>query len=136
MPRQEAIELRDMPAGGRPRFWEVVPLAIRHGNTVYTTGLVGVDLTTGQPLPDADFETEVHKCFANLKKILESAGSSLDKVLTVTCYLMDYDNHWPRYNEIYKLYFTQHPRPSRTTVGAYIFPPYRFEITATAYVQE
>src|SRR4051812_32580166 len=114
MPRQEAIELQDVPASGRPRFWEVVPLGIRHGNTVYTTGLVGVDLNTGQPLPDADFETEVHQTFRNLKAILEQAGSSLDKVLTVTCYLKDY-SLWPRYNEIYKQYFTQHPRPARTT---------------------
>jgi len=133
MPAQEEIYLRDVPASGRPRFWEVVPLAVRHGNTVYTTGLVGVDLMTGEPIPGADFETEVHKCFQNLKAVLEEAGSSLDRVLSVTAYLKDYTT-WPRYNEIYKQYFTAPPRPARTTVEANLFPPYRFEITATAYV--
>ena len=41
-----------------------------------------------------------------------------------------------QYNEIYKRYFTTPPRPARTTVGADLFPPYRFEITAIAYVDD
>ena len=135
MPRQQEIYLRDAPPSGRPRFWEVVPLAVRHGTMVYCTGLVGVDLNTGQPIPGADFEAEVHKCFQNLKAVLEEAGSRLENVLTVTNYLKDYDD-WPTFNEIYKQYFTAPPRPARTTVQAFLFPPYRFEITATAFVEE
>ena len=78
---------------------------------------------------------EVVKTFENLKAILEQAGSGLEKVLSVTSYLKDY-RLWPQYNEIYKRYFTTPPRPARTTVGADLFPPYRFEITAIAYVDE
>jgi 2-iminobutanoate/2-iminopropanoate deaminase len=135
MPKQQAIELPDLPASGRPRFWEVVPLAVRHANLVYTTGLVGVDLATGLPAAEGDFEAEVVKTFENLKAILEQAGSGLEKVLSVTSYLKDY-RLWPQYNEIYKRYFTTPPRPARTTVGADLFPPYRFEITAIAYVDD
>jgi 2-iminobutanoate/2-iminopropanoate deaminase len=117
-----------------PRFFgPIASVALRHGDTVYTSGLVGIDFRTGQPVSGTDFGAQVRKALDNLKEVLESAGSSLDRVLSVRCWVSDWAN-WPAMNDIYVTYFTHDPKPVRATVEAGLLPPYMFEIQATAYV--
>ena len=47
---------------------------------------VGAD---GQIVGPGDFEAQARQAFANLRAVLEDAGSSLDRVVKVTCYLPD-----------------------------------------------
>ena len=56
----------------------------------------------------------------NLRIILEEAGSSLDKVLKVTVYLIDM-REYGRFNEVYKKFFEKNP-PARTCVQAAKLP--------------
>jgi len=62
--------------------------AVRVGNLVYTAGLPGIDPNTGQVAGDS-FEPQARQAFVNLKAVLEDAGSSLDHVVKVTCFLAD-----------------------------------------------
>jgi 2-iminobutanoate/2-iminopropanoate deaminase len=114
-------------------FGPIASVALRHGDTVYTSGLVGIDFRTGEPVSATDFGAQVRKALDNLKEVLEGAGSSLDRVLSVRCWVSDWAN-WPAMNEIYRTYFTREPMPVRATVEAGLLPPYMFEIQAVAYV--
>ena len=127
MGRQQAINPPSVPPGDRP-----YSLSIRFGDTLYTAGLVGMDLATGKSVGD-DFGKQVRQAMDNLKLVLESAGSSLDRVLTVTCYITDIER-WAEMNAIYFEYFPSDKRPARATVQVGLVPPYQFEIQAVAYV--
>ena len=37
-------------------FGPIASVALRHGDTVYTSGLVGIDFRTGEPVSATDFE--------------------------------------------------------------------------------
>src|SRR5205823_5267197 len=113
----------------------IASVALRHGDTVYTSGLVGIDFDTGQPVSATDFAAQVRKALDNLRDALEQAGSSLDKVLSVRCWVSDW-SRWEEMNAIYVTYFSGEPKPVRATVEAGLLPPYMFEIQAVAYVGE
>jgi len=130
MPRQQAFN------PSNPAFFgPIASVALRHGNTVYTSGLVGIDFETGKPVSETDFDAQVRKALDNLRDALESAGSSLDKTLWVRCWLSDWSN-WERLNAIYATYFTRDPKPVRATVETGLLPPYMFEVMAMGYVDE
>jgi 2-iminobutanoate/2-iminopropanoate deaminase len=62
--------------------------AVRVGDLVYTAGLPGIDPDTGNVVGDS-FEPQARQAFVNLKAVLEDAGSSLEGVIKVTCFLAD-----------------------------------------------
>ena len=61
-----------------------------------------------------DFKEQVKAILENCKKILEAAGSSLDKVVKVTVFISDMDK-FGVLNEIYTKYFKP-PYPARAVV--------------------
>ena len=67
--------------------------------------------------------------------ILDAAGSSIDNVLTNTCYVSNRDD-LPGFNEVYAEFFT-YDRPARTTVVVNFGDPNNLvEVTSTAYVSD
>ena len=106
--------------------------AIIYNGIIYVAGQGAVDPQTNE-IKLGTIEEEAELGLENLRIILEEAGSSLDKVLTVTVYLLDIEEY-SRFNEVYKKYFNEN-RPARTCIQAGSLPfNTRVEITATAYV--
>jgi 2-iminobutanoate/2-iminopropanoate deaminase len=106
--------------------------AIIHNGIIYLSGLGAVDPQTNE-IKLGTVEEEAELGLENLRIILEEAGSSLDKVLTVTVYLLDIEE-FTRFNEVYIKYFKKN-RPARTCIQAGSLPfNTRVEITATAYL--
>jgi 2-iminobutanoate/2-iminopropanoate deaminase len=62
--------------------------AVRVGDVIYTAGQPGIDPGTGQVAGDS-FEAQARQAFANLAAVLEDAGSSLARVVKVTCFVAD-----------------------------------------------
>jgi 2-iminobutanoate/2-iminopropanoate deaminase len=62
--------------------------AVRVGDVLYTAGQPGLDPTTGQPAGDT-FEAQARQAFRNLATVLEDAGSRLERVIKVTCFVAD-----------------------------------------------
>ena len=62
--------------------------AVRVGDLVFTAGQPGIDPLTGQVAGDA-FEAQARQAFANLRAVLEDAGSRLERVVKVTCFVAD-----------------------------------------------
>lgn len=106
--------------------------AVRTGNLVFVAGQGPINPKTGQR-ESASIQAETKQVLENLKAILEAAGSSLDKVVKTTCYLVDM-NDFAAFNGVYAEYFTSEP-PARTTIQAARLPmDIRVEIEAIATV--
>ena len=106
--------------------------AIIHNGIIYVAGQGAVDPHTNE-IKLGTVEEEAELALENLRIILEEAGSSLQKVLTVTVYLLDIEEY-TRFNDVYKKYFNEN-RPARTCIQAGSLPfNTRVEITATAYI--
>lgn len=78
---------------------------------VFTAGQVpfGADTIT----PEA-FEDQVRTCLTNLRSVLETAGSGIDKVVKVNAYLTSPEQREP-FNRVYAEFFGE-AKPARTTV--------------------
>jgi 2-iminobutanoate/2-iminopropanoate deaminase len=93
--------------------------AVRSGSLVFVSGQIPLDPVTGT-MVDGDIAAQTHRVFANLRAILEAAGTSLDHVVRATVYLADM-NDFAVVNEVYGTYFSS-PAPARATVQAARLP--------------
>ena len=60
-------------------------------------------------------EAQTRQVLTNLKNVLESAGTSLEKVVKTTVFLRDMAD-FPKMNAIYAEFFTENP-PARSTIA-------------------
>ncbi|EIE99764.1 RidA family protein [Saccharomonospora glauca] len=86
--------------------------AVRKGNILQVAGQVGVDPATGRVAEDVAGQTR--QVFANLRAVLEAAGSGLDDVVMMRAYLTD-RAHFAEFNAVYNELVSE-PYPARTTV--------------------
>ena len=106
--------------------------AIIHNGLVYVSGQGAVEPETNQ-IKLGTIEEEAELALNNIRIILEEAGSSLEKVLKVTVYLLDIADY-ARFNEVYKRYFKK-DRPARVCIQAGKLPfDTRVEIDAIGYI--
>ena len=109
MPRKEVIA----PAGFQTSTTPLSP-GIKVGNTVYVSGQVGRHPTTGQM--GGDIREQTRNALERIKMILEAAGTSMDNVVSATCWLASRE-HFAAFNEVYASYFPT-AKPARATVEA------------------
>lgn len=93
--------------------------AIKVGSFVYASGQLGIIPTTGN-LADGGVEAETRQALINLGNVLNSAGSSYDKVVKTQVFLRDM-NDFVRFNTIYGEFFKENP-PARSTVQVAALP--------------
>ena len=84
------------------------------GELVYTAGQVALDPATME-LVSGGIEEQTRQVLANLKHVLEAAGTSMDKVVKTTVFLKTMDD-FAKMNSIYAETFSENP-PARTTVA-------------------
>src|SRR5471030_492334 len=97
-----------------PRVPRIGPYsqAVRVGDVVYTAGQPGLDPATGRVAGDS-FEAQARQAFSNLQAVLEDAGSSLARVIKVTCFVAD-PEAFPVLNALFAEFFPDSP-PVRST---------------------
>ena len=101
------------------------PHARRVGDMLYLSGvgprkrgskdIPGVTLDAEGNITEYDIEKQCHSVFANVRYILEDAGSSWDNIVDVTVFLTNMKEDFVTYNRIYAEYFKDN-QPCRTTV--------------------
>jgi 2-iminobutanoate/2-iminopropanoate deaminase len=87
--------------------------AIVANGLVFAAGQIPLDPHTGQTVP-GDVRVQTRRVLENLKAVLGAAGSSMDRVVKTTVFLVDL-NDFGAMNEIYGDYFRESP-PACSTV--------------------
>lgn len=93
--------------------------AVKHGNTLYLSGQVGIDPTVGK-LNNASLETEAHQVMKNIGAVLQHAGIGYDRIIKCSIFLLDM-GRFAEVNAIYGSYFKA-PFPARETVQVSALP--------------
>ena len=98
-------------------------------NLIFVSGQVSMDLDNWKPVR-GDIKTETIQVLENIKRVLESAGSSLENVVKTTVFLSEIKD-FSTMNEIYGEYFPENP-PARTCFGVELAKKFKVEIEAIA----
>jgi reactive intermediate/imine deaminase len=88
--------------------------AVRVGNMLYLSGSIGID--DSMHVVPGGIEAETRQIMANVTKVLERNGSSLDHVIKATVMLADI-KEWPAFNAVYRTYFKKGRLPARSAFG-------------------
>jgi 2-aminomuconate deaminase len=114
-----------------PKPMGLYPMTRQVGNLLFVSGMgpreAGTDNIPGLQLDkhgnyiEFDFEAQVHSVFKNVKTALEEAGSSWDKIVDVTVFLVNMKRDFKTYNRVYAEYFSEN-QPCRTTVEVNALP--------------
>jgi len=117
----------DMAAGyGWPQS-----TAVRAGDYVFVSGVVAIDPDSGERV-NGTVTSEAHRVFQNLKLVLESAGSSLERLVQV--HAMLYDRiEYDALNRVYRQYVPNGP-PARTVWSVQIIDAFKVQLDAIAIV--
>jgi 2-iminobutanoate/2-iminopropanoate deaminase len=107
MDQMEIIATESAPAAIGP-----YAQAVKMGDLLFTSGQIPLGLD-GQ-IVQGGIKEQTHQVFANLRAILEAAGSSFASVLKATVFIKDM-NQFAELNEVYAAYFGDH-KPARSTV--------------------
>ena len=99
----------------------VFPQAVIAGDFIFLSGTVGIDSGTGKIISDS-FEEQARQTFANIKTILEEAGSSLEKIVKTTIFMVSgCDPDFKIINKIYSEVFPENA-PVRSAPQVMPFP--------------
>jgi len=127
MPKKEVIQVN--LAAANPNLSP----ATRFGDLVFVAGQTGRHPITGEVGRDVREQTQY--ALQRVKMILETAGTSLDNVLTVLTHLTRRED-LAAYNEEYAKFFPSN-KPARTTVEVMLnAPELVVEITVTACIPD
>lgn len=110
----KAIATQNAPAAIGP-----YSQAIQAGNTVYVSGQLGIDPSTGN-FAEGGTEAQTRQSLTNISNILKEAGLSMKNVAKVTVLLADI-NDFAAVNEIYKDFF-EAPFPARSAFAVAALP--------------
>jgi 2-iminobutanoate/2-iminopropanoate deaminase len=102
---------------------------VHGGDFIFVAGLTAVDPKTGERMPGTT-ASETRQILANLKQLLEGAGSSLSRVVKVNV-LLHSMLEAPNMNDVYVRYFAD-PPPARTVCGARLSDGVKVVIECTA----
>jgi 2-iminobutanoate/2-iminopropanoate deaminase len=81
---------------------------------LFVTGQMPVDPTTGRLRPGG-ITPQTEQVMANLARVVELAGSSLDRTVQARAYLADFA-FYDEFNQVYRAWFPDR-LPSRTCIG-------------------
>lgn len=89
--------------------------AVRVDEMLYLSGQIG-NLPGTRDLAPGGVAAEARQALENIRSILEYAGSSMDRVVKCTVFLLDI-NDYAAVNEVYASYFSENP-PARSALAA------------------
>mgnify|MGYP001162383974 CR=1 FL=1 len=126
----DAVRVRTDPD---PYEQYLISQAIRVGDLVYLSGQAAVD-RHGNIVGAGDFDAQAAQVFANLKAVLEAAGSSMDRIVKVTIYLTDMAQ-FGRIMELRAQHFSKpYPADTIVEVKGLALPEFEIEIEAIGLV--
>ena len=92
--------------------------AIKSGNILFTSGQIAINPQSSR-VEATDIKGQTEQVCKNISALLETSGTSFDKVIKTTCFLADMSD-FAVFNEIYATYFTS--KPARSCVAVKTLP--------------
>jgi 2-iminobutanoate/2-iminopropanoate deaminase len=127
MSEKEVVRTEEAPA---PFQGAPYSQAIRAGDLVFVSGQLALQPDHAEIVSET-IEEQTEQVFANLRAILEGAGSGLDRLVKTTVYLADLGD-FAGMNEVYARHVGDRP-PARATVEVAALPSgAKVEIEAVA----
>jgi 2-iminobutanoate/2-iminopropanoate deaminase len=93
--------------------------AVRTGDLLFCSGQIALDPATSELTGDTPGE-QARRCLQNLTAVCEAAGTSLDRAIRCTVYLLDM-GAFAEVNEVYAEFFDAEP-PARVAFGVAALP--------------
>ena len=125
--RPRSIEVPGVSHGAAP-----IPLGARVGNLLVSSGIPGIDASTGKLGTDA--ASQARFAFDNLRALLAAGGATLDEVVRVTAYLKDNSAREHLNAEWLKCFPDPHDRPARHTLMYDLQHGMLLQLEATAVI--
>lgn len=122
--------MESIQTGHAPQAIGPYSQAVKVNGFVFCSGQIPLDPATMQVI-EGDVKAQTERVLANLRAVLEAAGSSLGQVVKTTVFLLDM-NDFAAMNEVYASFFSSN-RPARSTVQVARLPrDVRVEIEVVA----
>jgi 2-iminobutanoate/2-iminopropanoate deaminase len=96
--------------------------AILSGNTLYTSGQIAINPTSGELVLDS-IEAETKQVMENMKEVLAAADMTFDDVIKSSIFIADM-NQFAKINTVYGSYFNEETAPARETVEVANLPKF------------
>lgn len=110
--------------------------AVVANGVVYMRGQIGQNLETNEVVGVGDVVAQTEQAMANIKELLEEAGSSLEDIVKTVVYMTDIRYREPVYRTMGKWLKGVHPCSTGIVVSGFARPEWVVEIDATAVISE
>lgn len=110
--------------------------AVVANDVVYLRGQVGQDLKTSEVVGAGDVVEQTNQAMANIKELLEEAGSSLEGIVKLVVYMTDIRYREPAYQAMGTWLRGVHPVSTGIVVSGFARPDWVVEIDATAVISK
>ncbi len=96
--------------------------AVLAGNTLYTSGQIAINPSTGK-LVNSTIKEETKQVMENMKAVLQQAGFTFEDVVKTSIFIADM-NDFAKINDVYGSYFNSETAPARETVEVANLPKF------------
>ena len=90
--------------------------AVKAGDFLFVTGQMPTLTNDPTKLIEGDIISQTHQVMKNLKHVLTAANTSLEDVVFVRIYLVNFQD-FDKMNAVYQTYFASDKLPARTCIG-------------------
>lgn len=90
--------------------------AVRVGDLLFLSGQIGTDASANGTVVPGGIEAETRQTLTNIKTVLDSIGSGMDRVVKCTIMMADMAE-WDRMNVVYREFFGADRLPARSAFG-------------------
>ncbi|CAM3535113.1 RidA family protein [Flavobacterium gelidilacus] len=94
--------------------------AVLVGNTLYTSGQIAINPSTGELVLDS-IEEETKQVMENMKAVLAAAEMTFENVIKTSIFIMNMGD-FAKINAVYGTYFDEKTAPARETVQVACLP--------------
>ncbi len=115
---------------------DLCQVVVARGTMVFVRGQIGQDLDSSASVAIGDVAGQTEQAMANIKMLLEEAGSKLEHICKITIYLVDPRYREPVYRTVGKWLKGVFPVSTGIVVSALARPEWLVEIDATAVIPD
>jgi enamine deaminase RidA (YjgF/YER057c/UK114 family) len=115
---------------------DLCQVVVAKGSMVFVRGQIGQDLETGASVAIGDPAAQADRAMANIKMLLEEAGSRLEDICKITIYIIDPRYREPVYRKVGEYLKGIFPVSTGIVVSALARPEWLVEIDATAVIPD